>query len=140
MSYTDKQKNPVEAYHFHGISIVRQNTLENQKSSYLFVLVKLTGIEPDTPKTQHITHPRTFFLEIRVTLRGFTTQHWRKYTLKNRIVFDSRQLKSVLAPCFFIASCFILYARAFSLGNIFSRLRLQSTKFITASSFEKFFT
>ena len=103
-------------------------------------MVKLTGIEPDTPKTQHITHPRTFFLEIRVTLRGFTTQHWRKYTLKNRIVFDSRQLKSVLAPCFFIASCFILYARAFSLGNIFSRLRLQSTKFITASSFEKFFT
>ena len=46
MSYTDKQKNPVEAYHFHGISIVRQNTLENQKSSYLFVLVELRGIEP----------------------------------------------------------------------------------------------
>ena len=50
MSYTDKQKNPVEAYHFHGISIVRQNTLENQKSSYLFVLVETRGLEPMTSR------------------------------------------------------------------------------------------
>ena len=46
MSYTDKQKNPVEAYHVHGISMVRQNTMENQKSSYLFVLVEMRGVEP----------------------------------------------------------------------------------------------
>ena len=30
-----------------------------------------------------------------VALRGFPTQHWRKYTLKNRIVFDSCQLTNL---------------------------------------------